>query len=159
MKILRVWRRKLHDLWYTLKCNLWHRYTTIKPRYLTHHFVDRDVHLAHCAFEILSQFYEQEQKPLRDSYPLFAEHKKGYIEQDEYNIQDSIDKEIQYLYRWWHDYYNGFALYKIEELWNIAIQSKNDEDGRIAVQFEDDLEKELDEMLHRLIAVRQYLWT
>lgn len=50
---------KAHDLWYGFKCWAWGRYSTVRPRWLPHTYVDPDVLLAHCMFEILGRHLEE----------------------------------------------------------------------------------------------------
>ncbi len=62
------WRNIPHNwrpghIWYCLKCFLWHRYTTYKPRTLGHTWCDRSELIPHMIFEILSQFIDKECDP------------------------------------------------------------------------------------------------
>lgn len=67
---------------YKTKCFLWHRYSTVKPRWLPHTWVDRDYLLLYTGFEILCRFFEDE-KPL------------------EY-FEDTPERlELHSIYKWW----------------------------------------------------------
>ena len=74
------------NLWYKLKCFLWHRYTTIKPRELDHTWCDRCELIVYTNFEILQQFVEEEMY--------------GRICWDSDEDHINAEKEIQYLYNW-----------------------------------------------------------
>lgn len=78
------------QIWYRLKCRLWKKYTTYKPRYLSHTWNDRDNILLHMNFEILCQFIEKECSP-------------GYVNwaYDEFHIEKM--REMRSLYDWWID--------------------------------------------------------
>ena len=89
----------LKNTWYNLKCRFWHKYSTVKPRTLSHTWVDRDMLMYHCMFEILSQFIEKELKPLT------LENVKDEVDYDNHEmIMDQYEKEQELiaLYDWWH---------------------------------------------------------
>jgi hypothetical protein len=101
-------------LWYKFRCFIWKRYTTIKPRYLSHVWHDRVDVLPHMMFEILSQFIEQECSP-------------GYIDWEasdhlvEFNGKSvNVRDEMQELYDWWHTTYMKEYTEVEEILWKEA---------------------------------------
>ena len=159
------------ELWYKLKCWVWHRYTTVKPRYLPHTWMDRDKQLVHSMFEILSEFIEKECDP-------------GNVNGEEKYVRD----EMQELYNWWHkDYIPNIWESKLSDKLNEAIKypkitstpcednkhlSKmnfvydNDEHEEKTTQqlkelnhLEAAYDDKLSELMHRLIEVKDYMWT
>lgn len=144
--------QKLHDIWYNIKCNLWHHYNLIQPRYLGHTFQDRDTVLVHVMFEVLSQFIEQEQRPLRKDYPLDPNDPETL----EYY---KIEKELEELYKWWHEYYNKELPIKLDELWNKYDPHYHVETYAPIKQLDEESESQLEEKLIRLIQLRSSLWT
>lgn len=85
-------KRRVHDLWYRLKCFLWYRYTTVKPRTLKFHtWTDRDNLLLHCSFEILCRFLEEECSP-------------GIVDWDCDEEDKQAMKTMKELYVWWNKY-------------------------------------------------------
>jgi hypothetical protein len=88
-------------LWYQLKCWVWHRYSTVKPRNLPHTWVDRCVLMPHAIFEILSDFVEGECGP--DSPVEWYGDHPHLVEVD--GKQVNVHDELQDLYSWWHDDY------------------------------------------------------
>lgn len=80
------------QIWYRLTCFCWHRYTTIHPKTLPWHtWMDRDVLLEHCMFEILCRFIEDE-KPAE------------YFEIENSNYKEEW-KQLFALYNWWKTVY------------------------------------------------------
>lgn len=49
-----------HNIWYSIKCAIWHKYTTVKPRWLSHHFCDKTELMPFLLFECLCDFVEKE---------------------------------------------------------------------------------------------------
>src|SRR4030042_4189507 len=92
------------ELWYKIKCWCWHRYTTVKPRYLGHTWCDCDDLLSHTMFEILSRFIEKECSP-------------GNVDWDYDNEHSTVRAKLQELYDWWHDYYNKQYIVDCKVLW------------------------------------------
>ena len=87
------------QLWYRLKCFVWHRYTTVKPRQLDHTWRDRAGLMPYMIFEILSQFLEKECSPGivdwegSDHRIMYGGHSR--------NVNDVM----WHLYHWWHNIY------------------------------------------------------
>ena len=100
------WRPR--QVWYRIKCFLWHRYSTTKPRYLPHTWCDRDTLLAHTMFEILSKFIEQECSP---------GHVEWYGEEGHKINNKYVRDEMQELYDWWHKDYIVDYPAREETLW------------------------------------------
>jgi hypothetical protein len=167
------WRPE--NIWYSFKCRFWKKYTTIKPRYLSHKWTDRCELMPHMIFEILSQFIEKECCP-----PEIVDWKASghmvVVNGKEVNIRD----EMQYLYDWWHKQYNVEYAQKQNELWedvfnNIPRTSKGvnwkwkfetqeqadnyHEISNIAHEYDSFIEKTLHENLHRVVNIIPYLWT
>ena len=115
--------------WYKLKCRFWHKYNRVVCRSLTPTWHDRDYLMLHCAFQILEDFIHIERGHFYDDVYEL------YLEQgEEYATQMKLDwDEIRWLYHWWQH-------------------------RKLDVCDLDDYEKDTD-MLHRLVALRKYLWT
>lgn len=90
-----------HQLWYRFKCWAWHRYTTIKPRYLDHTWVDRTAVLPHVMFEVLSQFIEKE-----CCEPELVDWEASGHMVTVKGVKRNVRVEMQLLYDWWHQVYN-----------------------------------------------------
>lgn len=168
------------SLYRWLKCWLFKRYTTIKPRYLDHQWHDRMVILPHVMFEILSQFIEQECSPGHIDWEASGHMVK--VHGKEVNVRD----EMQTLYDWWHKVYNGSYPAVYEELWEEAKECsptsyfsdlsagfceydpkfKTEEDKmtyhriiKAIRKLERQQERELAENMHRVVNLMPYLWT
>jgi hypothetical protein len=172
------------QIWYRLKCFLWKRYTTVKPRYLGHTWCDRVATLPHTMFEILSDFIEKE---------CVGGPVAWYHEDSHKVVVNGVERfrmdEMLALYNWWHLKYNK-AYKEIEEDWWKKVQALEVKDEWPEEEFEGEkvyrwekkfkseeherlynfyldrmhdldyrVSEELDLMLHRLINVRQSLWT
>lgn len=100
------WRPR--QLWYQFKCWAWCRHTTVKPRWLPHTWIDRDIQLAHCMFEVLGRFIEGELTEDdfdRNSFGDTEEHRAMADEQIAHHV------ELRDLWRWWTDVYLKFDAY------------------------------------------------
>ena len=85
------------QIWYRTKCFFWHRYSTIKCRYLPHTWADRTNVLPHTMFEILSRFIEEECSPGHIDW-------EGSGHTIEVNgVEKNVRVEMQDLYDWWHN--------------------------------------------------------
>ena len=169
--------------WYRFKCWAWHRYSTVKCRYLDHTWCDRRGLLPNTMFEILSQFIEQECSPGHvewyGDYPHMVT-----VDGKEKNARD----EMQDLYDWWRWTWNEAYGEIADDLWEQAakyaprtnwVPTEGDDDYltydpqfdteedelqynrylKELNQLEINMEDDLQEHLHRLINIRQYLWT
>lgn len=148
-----------HQLWYKFKCWGWHRYSTIKCRYLPHTWCDRTDVLPHTMFEILSRFIEGECSP-------------GHIDWERSNhtvtvngVDKNVRAEMQDLYDWWHQVYQKEYKEVEEMLWKeahkhppddrefIPINADDeevDEDDADFFRWEQNFETEDDEEIHRI---------
>ena len=176
-------RRYLSLLWYGFTCWAWHRYSTVKPRTLSHTWCDAVELLPHTMFEILSRFVEKECSPGPvDWYHKFAP--KVVVNGKTKFVRD----EIQDLYDWWHQQY--LIRYPVlrRHIWNIleehnaahrrepaaAVDNWMSWPGHYATaeqqqratdlfDYLNDLDcgiaAALNRRLIRLVNIRRYLWT
>jgi len=170
------------QMWYHFKCFAWHRYSTIRPRYLDHSWHDRRCLMPEMMFEILSQFLEQECSPGHvewyGDYPHIVQ--VGDVKK---NVMD----EMKDLYHWWHTVWQKERPEVDEILWaevekhpstslftpiegtNLSKfdrQFETEEDEAInhtcmmaLNKLDDIMDAELNKRLHRLINVIPYMWT
>lgn len=103
------------QIWYRLKCFLWKRYSTVKPRYLPHTWCDRMELLPHTMFEILSDFIEGECSPGHVEWHGEYGHKIKVDGEEKY-----VRDEMQDLYDWWHVVYHKIYPEVSELLWEAA---------------------------------------
>ncbi len=181
------WRTLPYDwrpgqLWYRLICWVWHRYTTVKPRYLDHTWCDRCTSLPHTMFEILSEFVEKECSP--GNIEWYGEY--GHVITVN-GTEKFVRDEIQDLYNWWHKVWNQEYGQVSDMLWKEAEkhspvsewlptkdsdlyeynpQFASEPDAKIyrlllnaLRELEIRMEKESQLYLHRLVNVIPYLWT
>jgi hypothetical protein len=160
------------QIWYRFACWSWRRYSTVKPRYLGHTWVDMDELLAQTIFEILSRFVEKEMDIIDWDY------------NDEYRHAKS---EIMSLYHWWHDNYNKSYIEDGMKLWaethkytpeitwkpcenkycvKMVTTWKNPDDEKKYHELLDESiaidakhETELKTNMIRLINIKEYLWS
>lgn len=180
------WHRWPYDwrpmqVWYRLKCFVWHRYTTVRPRYLGHTWCDKTELMPQIMFELLSQFIEQECSPGHVEWYGEGGHKITAN-----GVEKYVRDEMQELYDWWHTVYNGEWQEVDDMLWAEArkhrlpaarplensdytkggLKHPTDEDREIykrCVRGVNKLERMLDvaleARLHRLVNITPYLWT
>lgn len=160
------------QMWYRLKCFLWHRYTTIRPRYLDHTWYDRSGLMPHMMFEILSQFIEKECSPsIVEWYGEWGA--KITVGGEEKYVRD----EMQELYDWWHTVWNKEVEEVKNILWAEALKHTSNQDiweQRFATsegeaiykrcvrgcnKLERTMDVALEARLHRLINIIPHLWT
>lgn len=158
------WRPR--QLWYYLKCWAWHRYSTVRPRYLPHTWCDRDHLLAHVMFEVLSDFIEGECSP-------------GDVDWDSDNEHRQARKGLQDLYDWWNIVYKEYqevekillkeserlGLKELSFIWNRKDRQLTIEE-EICIKLLDGMnkldimfDKALQERLIKLIEFRKWMWT
>ncbi len=169
------------QIWYRFKCFLWHRYSTVRPRYLPHTWCDLDTLLPHTMFEILSRFIEKECSP--GPVEWYGEHGHKVIVD---GIEVYARDEMQNLYDWWHkDYIIGYPIAQdaiwgaVEEDWPILNRTQQDDhytwnpfkyktkaaqelwhqQMQAITKLELDMEAELLKRMHRLINLMPYMWT
>jgi len=101
------------ELLYKLKCRLWRHHNTVKCRYLPPTWNDRVDILPHVMFEVLAQFVEQEYSEPE----IVGWEASGHIVK--VNGKDvDVRAEMQDLYDWWVNTYNGEFIQKKEEYWD-----------------------------------------
>lgn len=171
--------------WYNFKCWIWHRYSTLRCRYLPHTWCDRRELLLHMSFEILCQFLEKECSPGHVQWYGDCHHQvmvNGVMK----NVMDEM-RELEW---WWKEVYQKEYPKKMDELWKlvepvsprtILVSSDDMPDcvaGKLEFIYKDDevkiiykgimnqiheLEQHMDEkaeeMLKRLTAIRLWMWT
>lgn len=126
----RAWNRFVHSPWYWLKCRVWHRYNVVVCRKLGPTWVDRDHLILHVAFQCLADYVEKEAPTVATQT-----HEEVY--------RNYRDCGPEYAKKRADDWMGVKELYH----WYVKHDPYDNED-----------EKQ-DEMLHRLIDVRRYLWT
>lgn len=170
-------------LWYKLKCFCWKRYSTVKPRWLSHAWCDRDRLLLYCMFEILCRFLEEEKDNV-EWYEHLGKDKDGKeilgftidVNGETVNVMD----EMLELRRWWIEeclpYSDGEADNAWFSIWEKKVkpylpdpfwaeikdkeQKKKCDEGMEEIHnFEKQIEKEITARCIRLLKVRGYMWT
>lgn len=147
-------------LWYKFKCWIWYRYSTVKPRYLFHTWIDRDVLLLHCSFEILCKFVEEELYQDIVDWDSDEEHKNA-------------KKNMLELYYWWIECNTKnkdgvYIDYDYEAIYNTLsrLAYQNDNKGDRYYEYLTAISK-LDKMhdefiknqLKKLIDLMDWMWT
>jgi hypothetical protein len=170
------------QVWYRLKCLMWHRYTTTRSRYHGHTWVDKTELVPHAMFELLSKFIEQECSPGHVEWYGEWGHKITVDGEKKY-----VRDEMQELYDWWHTVWNkeyqevddmlwaearkhspiptGVPWYRDLTVWEPTFATL--EDGGIYKRcirginkLEHKMKREaLEARLHRLVNIIPYLWT
>ena len=117
-------------LWYKLKCFCWKRYSTVKPRWLSHTWCDRDRLLLYCMFEILCRFLEEEKDNVEWYTGHLGKDKDGKeilgftidVNGETVNVMD----EMLELRRWWLEeclpYSNGEEDNAWSSIWNKKVK-------------------------------------
>jgi len=126
-------------------------------------------------FEVLSDFIENEDHRWTSEGTVVVQ-----------GIEKNVDEELEDIYEWWHEIYNKFyeevleknavtwakvrPLKSSEEIGDTGFiiyspNYKSVEDEAEATrsfeafsQLDDNRQRELGEMMHRLIAVKDYMW-
>jgi len=182
-KVCRPWWHPA-NLWYRFKCWAWHRYSTVKPRYLPHTWCDRSHLLFHAMFEILSDFRDGECNPGHVAWYDSEWAHKVTVNGEEKFVRD----EIEDIYNWWHNNFQKDypaqedALYEKllahDDAHKLSDFTKQGdltifrprydseeaaaEAKRIREQIhllEQDYDEQLQEYMHRLVNIRRSLWT
>jgi hypothetical protein len=126
--------------------------------------------MAHMIFDILTTFIDEECGPdgFVDWYSKDCPHK---IEVNGRTVH--VRDEMQFLYTWWKKFYLEYYPQVENELWELReetfgefnLESLNNmpDEERDLVRKINKLDffvhEELDEMLHRIINIRPYMWT
>ena len=166
--------------WYRLKCFVWHRYTTVKPRNMAHTWCDRCELLPHMMFEILQQFIEEECSPGHIEWYGEYGHK---LDNGKYVMDEMKD-----LAHWWAVVWSKEQQEINDIFWKEAEKHSpvdtfkpcednkhlvvwvstfaNDDDRDIyklcrcaCNKLERSMEAEKTARLHRLVTVIPYMWT
>ncbi len=163
------------NIWYKIKCTIWHRYTTVKPRQLDNTWCDRCTLMPHMMFEILSQFLEKECSPgivdwdASDHEVMYGGHSRN-AEEVMWHLcywwheVHLVKKELNY--DSWHKYSEAHTLNlpSFDAVWNPEFVSDAHEQ-HAAILFkragkkEAAIIKELNENLKVIVDLIPYLWT
>jgi len=167
------------QVWYRLKCFVWHRYTTVKPRYLPHTWMDRCEIMPHVMFEVLCQFLEKECNPGNKEW--YGEHGRK-LDSGKYVMDEMKD-----IAEWWTGVWNKAYPEVCDQLWKEAnkhppvsefepcddnphlvswdLKFANDNDDEIYHRClsalnkgERAMEEQRIEMMHRLVTITPHLW-
>lgn len=158
--------RWVGDNWYKLKCWVWRRHTTIKPRNLDHTWCDKTELIPHILFECLSEFIENECSP-------------GIVDWDSDRPHREVRRKMQELYDWWNNHYIPF--YFKDKFTNMicdqmpvginpdVILNKKfatEAEAKMEKQLfhvlstsEDRISKELSKKCKQIITLRRWMWT
>jgi hypothetical protein len=175
-------KRPFEDAYYWLKCNLItdHKYHLVDirkatdytgpPRY-THGWIDTNWRMVYAMFSLLIDFVEKEM-PHSYSIPSEEDAAKDDGTYDSpysgYKAQLERHKEYMAIYKYWTQEYPAEeeARNKLTLLWSTAHRknkgSDNEETEKLWNELQvmkDTQDKRLEEILHRLIDVRHYLWS
>ena len=126
--------RKLHDIWYYIKCALWYKYNRVHVKSLPPTWQDRDDLMVHAMFQLLADFVERESDQIE--WSSTPEHKAAREKMDE-------------LLHWWRDIYLKFD----------AANEYEHEFYAEANRKEAEMERQLTEKLKEIIDLRGYLWS
>lgn len=152
-----LWRR-FRNRWIDIKDFCWNRWTTVKPRGLSHGWHDRDYLLIHVMFQVLCDFVEKEMRPenireARDANwtpETGMEYYRDWDEETKIDIRDGMissheqDKELLAIYDWWTKEYPN---YSIENGPYISYKNEMQEYDKVT------------EMAIRLVKIRSIMWT
>ena len=174
----------IEELYYSLKNRFVRKYYLIDTGLNRYQYYDKDTIMLHANFKMLVDYVEIELKSLFDTDDIISELEL-YVENGNEGIP-SWEKhyiEVYYLYKWWTEqrpiredglsssgYYELLKEYDVDEdtlsyfseSWrkqNPELYSKIDSSYRTSSEIENSYDKEDQEMLHRLIDIRQSLWT
>ena len=167
-----------HHVWYRFKCWSWRRYSTVKPRYLSHTWCDRSELMPHMMFEILCNFIEKECSPGHIEW--YGEH--GHKVGDKYAMDEMLE-----LVDWWKNVYNKEYrevadmlwrecekhpsiqdFHPIEDsdnyLWDPTFETEEDEEIhdkclKAANKLDRMMAKALEDRLYRIIPLLPSMWT
>jgi len=172
---------RLGPIWQWVKNFCWNRYSTVKPRTLCHSWCDRRELLLHMSMEILGQFIENECSPGHVLW--FGEEGPKKIG------GKYVMDEMKEIWDWWNITYQKEYQEATNNIWKLIrecsplidhreldppqnnlrqmvfhFETDGQEDKyraltKEASELEQNMEDQSDEMLQRLAAVRQYMWT
>ena len=128
-------------LYYRLKCFVWYRYTTVKPKTMPWNtWTDCCDLLPHIMFQILCDFIEKE-------HPY--EH---FDTEDPHHREEWI--KLRNLYFWWINIYVPYYQDDLNELLFERFEDKKE-----YWELQEKMEKELTDKMIELCSLRHLLWT
>lgn len=176
------------EIWYRIKCFCWKRYTTVKSRHLSHQWCDKTELIPYTLFEMLEDFVEKECSPghiewygqyghkvlvgmeykyVRDEMTdllkwwneVYIPYTKG--EHPEQIRLQELQKEYNDLWdKFWFPTDNKYlTAFDPEKALGPEKYQKYLAASKEQWKFEDEMEKELNAMCHRIINIRESLWT
>lgn len=180
----RAWRLsgRLTEYWYYWRCRLWTRWNVVRVRTLAPVYTDRSELLLHVAFQVFTDYMERERDQIwsseacredmasgdgwsADELPRAIEREALY---EWWTRQRAIDRQAEQdaLSRW-HDAFQAAGGMKSEptdnaRLHRLVFPEKTPELERLhaehaRIEAENDARDQ--EMLRRLIDIREGLWT
>jgi hypothetical protein len=153
----------IRDLYYVIRCRLFKRYDLIRTNLAKTHWIDKDALILHGMMELLVDYVDGEKCfdiIVWDSEP---DHKKAA-------------EEIKAIYAWWKNYSNREKQINDQlTVWHNEFMKRPGDDWEKfnngppsdieslehdkLNKMEEDLRNEEQEMLHRLIDIRRFLWS
>lgn len=157
------YRFRPKNLWYTFSCWAWKRYTTTKPRTLSHEWCDRNALLIHTVFEIARTFLEKEGPKNEQKWAWQKEHNPEFY---------ASWLETKEIVDWWLNEYEESYVWGLsdekfdkEYAWDkptVGTVSEEKYSGmRAKARFEAEErdEQELRNKAKRIIDLSPYYWT
>jgi len=159
---------RIKDAYYYLRNRFFRKYYLIDTHLSKGSWHDSDYKILHGMMSVLVDFVEKEQKIV--DWTTDPEHQKAY-------------DEFMSIYKWWKDYPNreklindklhewydtahplgrdelGFNLNIFDSLMSTSKKIEANELSEELHQMEQKLKEEEQEMLHKLINIRSFLWT
>lgn len=147
-------QRRISDAWYYINCKLFHPHNVIKISTLPPTWVDRDEAMLHACFQILKDFIEVEEPFKIIDFDYDERHRH-------------FASELRALYGWWINVRPNRVLpdfdfdenLEFEEMMSLMPQPPYREISNERHKLEDEWHQEDNQMLSRLIACREFLWT
>lgn len=140
------WRPK--NFWYSkIKCPLFKKYTTIKPRKLDHGWCDRDHLLIHVVFEVACNFIEKEGPETPEEWKWQKQHNPRFYKSW---------KETKELCDWWLNEYDEDYPYNLS---SEKIRDLEKEKGKLSYHISEDYKKDVRKKCKRLIDLSPWYWT
>lgn len=155
--------RDIRDLYYKIKCRFFRRYDLIRTNLPKTHWIDKDTIMLHGMMELLVDYVEGEKA-------LETIHWEGDP------LHSHAAKEIREIYEWWKNYPNrekeiDEQLTKwsnefdkrpaegIADRLNCTPSNNENIESEKLRTMEDELGQEEQDMLHRLVGIRKFMWT
>lgn len=154
--------RKMHNLWYKIKCKFYYKYNTVTAKTLSSTWNDRCDLLPHIMFAILDDFINKEKPGEIINWESDKEHSQAW-------------KDMNNLLKWFHGVYLKFDEYEglefdrdIDNMWEeddgsgfrtLKPSTEHDEKIlKIVWDREAQMRKDLEEKLIELVKIRKWLW-